>query len=309
MNKVLKEKVISLQRNGLPSYQICEILGINHNTYKAVLKEIRMDAEYARSYQKFKENESNDPYKVKTGNTKVFGFASDFHLGSRYDASDILGDVYDECEKRGVTALFCAGDVVNGPNEKKPYNFEDTAYMAAEKIPERKGIKLYTIAGNHDESASAFEDENILARLSSLRSDIIYLGEEVSDVIVNRITMRLCHGSFKTYNDVSTRINAVYDELTKSYVPDIIALGHIHKSGYEEIDTCHIIQCGSLEENILTKDKFYITPERSMWFMHITYDRNGVPLSYTPELVTFPSRDKDVMQRKLEPRHGKKRSK
>lgn len=306
MNKTLEYKIIKLIKLGIPSYQICEILKIDNKTYKQALKQMRIDAEYERCYRTFKENSNNPPYKVKTGNTKTFGFISDLHLGSMYDASDIIESIYDACEERNVTALFCCGDVVNGPESFRYFNFEDTAEMVASTIPERKGIKLYTISGNHDESASEDEKENILERVSDLRDDIVFLGEEVADITVNRITMRLCHGTFKTFNDVESRINTIYGELTKSYVPDVLALGHIHKSGYEEIGGCHILQCASLEEGILAKDRFYVTPERSMWFLHVRYDKNGIPLEYTPELVTFPSRDKDIMQRKIQNRHGKR---
>lgn len=306
MSKELTHKILTLIKNGIPSYQICNILGIDNKTYKQALKEMRSEAEYERSYRKFKENEGGRPFKVRTGNTKTFGFISDLHLGSLYDASDIIEEVYDECEKRGVTALFCAGDVVNGPDDYRYFNYDEAAYMAAETIPERKSIKLYTISGNHDETASEDKPMNILEKVSNMRDDIVFLGEEVADVTVNKLTMRLCHGTFKTYNDVESRINSLYGEITKSYVPNILALGHIHKSGYEEIEGCHILQCASLEEGILSKDKFYVTPERSMWFMTMKYDKNGVPLEYTPELVTFPSRDENIMDRKIETRHGKR---
>ena len=55
------------------------------------------------------ELEPNDPIKIKTGNTKTFCFLSDLHLGSLYDASDILEDVYDEATYR---ALNVGGGVV-----------------------------------------------------------------------------------------------------------------------------------------------------------------------------------------------------
>ena len=267
------------------------------------------DEEYKMAYETFKANENNLPIKIRTGNTKTFCLLSDLHLGSLYDASDILEDVYDECEKRGVTAIFCAGDVVNGYDKNHFLSFEDIAELAAEKLPERKNIKFYTISGNHDDSVSYDRSTHILERVEALRNDFFFLGAEVADVTVNKVTMRLCHGTFRTYNDVESRINSIYGEITKSYTPDILVLGHIHKAHYEEIEGTHIFQCASLEESILRKKNFFTTPERSVWFVNIKYDKNGVPLEFIPEKVTFASRDKDVLERKLRTTHGKKHKK
>lgn len=304
MDKNLKYKIRRLLQNNCDAFLICNSLNISYETYNECLKEMRKDEEYKRSKLNFQKNNESATYKIRTGNTKTFCFLSDLHLGSLYDASDILDSVYDECENRMVTAIFCCGDVVNGCGHGKNA-YQDLINYTVDTIPERRGIKLYTIGGNHEESVEEDTGLNILEDISKERSDIVYLGAEVANLSVNKITIKLCHGTFETFGSMEERIGGIYGILSKSYTPDIIALGHIHKSGYQNINGTHILQCSSLEENILNKKKFYTTPERSVWFVTIRYDRYGLPIDYNAELVSFPSRDPDIMKRKLNYRQGK----
>ncbi len=219
---------------------------------------------------------------------------SDVHYGSTYDRPDIMVQIYEECKRRGVTKIFCCGDLTNGNYVNRPFIFNATKICKAEEMidyvanihPLYEDITFYTIAGNHDTSYLCMEGIDVIAKIAQLRPDIVYLGNDLADINIGGLKMRMFHGFYKKRLTVKQRITKLYDKMDDEFKPDILQLGHIHQSLYMPIDRTHIFQTGALLDD---NPHDYRNPhsERSCWFVTIECDELGNIVKVTPEIQFF----------------------
>ena len=233
-----------------------------------------------------------EKFNISSQNTKQFCFVSDTHYGSLADRPDIMRSIYSECDQRGIDSIFCAGDFTDGYYPKRP------EYVAHQKItnpqamidyvknahPYSKYIKFYTIGGNHDESFKKTEGIDIIKEISKDREDIIYLGPNCADIIVGKTKLRIYHG-YGNKKNLYERTKKYYSSLEDK--PDILQLGHIHRSFYAKFDETYVFQTSSLIDLADFAKKRGCTCERSCWFAKVEYDNDGNISKILPEIKTY----------------------
>ena len=216
---------------------------------------------------------------------------SDAHYTSVYDRPDIMRMIYNECERRGIDSIFCAGDFTNGfyphrPNyikQQKVVGYDATLEYVLNVHPYSRYINFYTIAGNHDKTFKKSDNKNICEEIAKKRSDIVYLGEDSADVRIGGMLLRIYHGYSRGNKSLQERITDYYDKLN-GILPDVLQMGHIHHSFFDVINGTYAFQTAALTDQP-GNNKWDC--EISCWFVKISLDEFGNVIDVVPELKTF----------------------
>lgn len=239
--------------------------------------------------------QNSDVYHIEADNQEQFCFVSDPHYGSKYDRPDIMRAIYQECDERGITSIFCCGDLTDGyyPNrqnhvyELKAVGADQQTEYVVNTHPYSDHIKFYTITGNHDFTHERNDGFDIGKAVAKERSDIVYLGQDQADVQVGRLKIRMYHGKGKNAYAKSYKAQRYFETISQDERPDILQLGHIHESFYMNEDDCHILQTGALLDQTPYARQQGMRTERSCWFVTIGYDGRGKISKIIPELQKF----------------------
>jgi len=236
-----------------------------------------------------------DIIKLDSENQEEICLVSDIHYGSKYDRLDIIKAIYKECEKRGISTIFCCGDLTDGyypnrPNhvyELRVIGADDTTDYVVKNHPYSKNIKFCTIGGNHDVTHQKNDGYDICRAISRQRDDIIYLGQDVADVQLDKLKLRLFHGKGANAYALSYKAQKYLDSIPLKERPDILQLGHIHQSFYMKQDDTHVLQTAALMDQTPFARSQGMKTERSCWFVKICYNGRGKVTKITPELMDF----------------------
>lgn len=218
---------------------------------------------------------------------------SDPHYGSNFDRPDIMQTIYKECLARDTDTIFCAGDFTNGYYKRR--NFYDSRVSTLEQMidyvanvhPYSKYINFFTIGGNHDATFKLTYGVDIIEEIAKVRSDIIYLGQDMADITMGSLSLRIYHGYGKEKRSIERRVTKCYDKMRFVNPPDILHMGHIHHSLYMPINGTHVFQTAALVDPIQESYNNSYPFERSCWFLSLKYDDDGSLESVVPEYMSF----------------------
>jgi len=218
-------------------------------------------------------------------------FVSDLHYGSIFDNPELMLEIYKECLRRGIYSIFCAGDLTDGfypdrqgyDKRQKIKGYDAMLEYVINIHPYSESIVFYTIAGNHDKTFLNLNNKDICEDIAKIRSDIVYLGNDFANVLVDKIRLHINHGYYNCRGSLQERAEQFYHNLNFGPVPDIIELGHLHHSLYTQINSAHIFQTAALTNQKIPN----IALEKSCWFIKIRYDDFGNITHIIPELKVF----------------------
>jgi len=174
-----------------------------------------------------------------------FGLISDTHFGSLYQRTDALTKFYERCWLEDVKLILHAGDVIDGWRVYRGQEFElhpharswnEQVTMFADLAPRFKGVETIFITGNHDQSFTKLIGIVVGDELQWVRPDWKHIGADIADVILKAhngrpIKIRLVHpGDKGSAYALSYRIQKHIESIPGGQKPDIIAIGHYHKS-------------------------------------------------------------------------------
>lgn len=205
------------------------------------------------------------PYDVPVDsdeNKIVFGLISDTHIGSLYYEPDAMAAFYNRCHDEGIKTILHAGDVVAGWKVYKGQEFElrpdakswpeQKAVWAAE-VPRIKGIDTIFITGNHDNSFKKLVGLVVGDEFGAMRPDWKFIGQDVGDVNLTTpqgqtFRVRLLHPGGGTAYAVSYHAQKIVESMAGGTKPDLIGIGHYHKSLYmPQYRNVACILCGTFE--------------------------------------------------------------
>jgi predicted phosphodiesterase len=174
------------------------------------------------------------------GTIVKFGAFSCPHFGSRQQQLTLLESFYDRCVAEGVTDIFCAGDIAEGDGTVyKGQRFDvfvhgadrQAAYII-EKFPKRKGVRTHAIAGNHDMSFWQHGGVDILERVASQRSDILYYGPYGARLNYGGVDIYISHGDGNSSYARSHKQQRRIEQFAPEQKPEVYFLGHYHTWDY-----------------------------------------------------------------------------
>lgn len=242
------------------------------------------------------ENEWDDGTRVI-----LFGLIGDTQMGSKYTQITHLNKFYDICVQLGIKDVYHTGDISDGIKMRPGHEYELYKISADEmkddivkNYPRREGITTRFITGNHDASIYKHVGYDIGKAIALERDDMEYLGRDCAIVkLTPNCTMELRHPWDGTAYAQSYKIQKMIEAMESDSKPNILAVGHYHKTEYLFYRNIHAFQTGCFQSQTpFTRGKG-ISVALGGWIVGIEVNKEGTILSLTQKFVPFYSAIKD----------------
>jgi hypothetical protein len=256
------EKLARLLKNGLELDEIASGLKVSERVAKAHIDDL-IDNGHCIDCHDGVYTLSNYPQEdVKTvvkdwnGDRIIrFGLVGDNHIGSKFTQLSLLHKAYDMFQSEGITDVYNTGDLTEGENMRAGHTYECYVHGADDYVseivnnyPVRKGIDTHYILGNHDTTFIKHVGMNIGKTISKERKDLHYLGLSQAYIqLTPNCKLELRHPGGGSAYAISYKIQKMVDAMSGGEKPNILAVGHFHKSEYLFYRNVHIFQTGTTQ--------------------------------------------------------------
>lgn len=196
-------------------------------------------------------------YKAAWNGEKIirFGLMGDTQINSKYTQLTHLHSLYDVYANEGITDVYHTGDIDEGEEMRIGHKYECYTQGADDHVseivrvyPERKGITTHFITGNHDASIIKRCGYDIGHAIQTKRPDMHYLGNSEAIVqLTPNCTIQLSHPLDGTAYAISYKTQKMIDAMSGGEKPNILAIGHYHKSEYIFYRNVHAFQTGCFQ--------------------------------------------------------------
>lgn len=319
-------KIIELTQKKVNILQIAKELEINEFVILNLIKELRNKGINITSqlnddglyFFNLGETETKDKtFSVQTNEKNEYKFVaiSDTRIGSKFQQLNILYDIYQKAKEMGFNNVILCGNITEGLYSiKDKYaedNFLDDSLKQIEYIknyfPKIDGMTTYFVTGAKDEKHMLKNKINIGRRISEVRDDLIYLGENSCMFMIDKAKMLIFNSKLgKTYT-VSYRPQQQIDSFRSEDKPDILLYGgllQMEKFNYRNVD------CISVPSVVATTNE--MTDKRhsntiGAWYITVKTNEKGQLEKITGiDSVYYRSDRDDYLKPKVLKRGGKK---
>lgn len=230
------------------------------------------------------------------GDELVLGIVSDTHLCSSHEALGELHAIYDEFERRGITTVLHAGDLVAGcgifkgqPSELKVHTYEGQVSYAIEHYPHRDGIVTHLISGNHDlEGDFGKAGADPVRAVAAQRPDLNYLGEYSAHVeLPGGRFIHLLHGKGGMSYAVSYKAQKLVDGYPAGAKPAVLIPGHWHVQGWWQTRGVHTLFPGCFEWRSKFLTRLGLHPAVGAHVLTLRIADDGTVVGFIPEWLPF----------------------
>ena len=291
--KIERLKLLTIKEISLSS--ICEVLEMNQFEVLGLVKELRQeninisikqkDDDMYLFNQGERDLEKDYAYKFYTDDYNEFKFVaiSDTRFGSKYQQLSILNDIYIKACELGYSNVILCGNLTEGlysvTNNYSEDMFLDDSIQQVDYItqyyPYVEGINTYFITGKRDEKHLKANKINIGKRISDVRDDMIYLGQNSCNTEIDNVKMLLFSSRLEKTYTMSYRTQQQIDSFRSEDKPDILLFG-----GLLQMDkvTYRNVRCLSIPSVCATtremNDKRY-SNTIGAWYITVTTDKYG----------------------------------
>jgi predicted phosphodiesterase len=166
-----------------------------------------------------------------------FAHITDTHIGSIYYLPERMEKIAEEVAREKCEFVVHTGDVTEGMSKRDGHVYELThigydsqKQFAIEQLSMIKA-KIYMIDGNHDrwhlKNAGALIVKDIAASMDNAE----FIGHDEGNVsLAGRAVLRLHHGEDGNSYAISYRVQKVIEAYTGGEKPNVLCLGHTHKT-------------------------------------------------------------------------------
>lgn len=274
-------------------------------------------------------NKDVSTYNFTTSDTNEFSFVaiSDTRLGSKSQQLAILNDIYRKAQSQGIKNVILCGNISSGlkPMTDTESNFIDDTQAQIDYIvanyPKYEGITTYFISGKLDDKHLTTNNINIGKRISDARPDMIYLGENICDISIDRVKMQVMNSRLsKTYTS-SYRTQQTLDAYRSEDKPDILLYGgllQMEKYSYRGVQCISVPSVCATDNEMKTKrysntiGAWYVTVKtdekglldkvtaiNSPYYVSNKLDYQSTNISLSNNIKTIPDLDNASMQSAL----------
>jgi hypothetical protein len=209
--------------------------------------------------------------------------------------------LYDIFEREGIKDVYHSGDVDDGEKMHKGHEYElynhgiDSHVKEIKRVyPKRNGITTHIITGNHDLSYFKALGCDIGKMIAAERDDIKYLGQNSAVIYLTpNCTLELRHPGDGTSYAISYKSEKLLDSLMGGEKPNIMAIGHYHKSEYIFYRNVHCIQTGCLEAQTPFMKSKSIAAMMGGWIIEVHVNDEGNITRIKQEFIPFYRAIKD----------------
>jgi hypothetical protein len=232
-------------------------------------------------------------------NTIRFALTGDRHIGSLYERSDAVAGFYDLARREKIPTVLDAGDVLDGAGIYKGQEYEqyaigmDRQFAAlAERTPRVDGITTHFITGNHDYSfykAVGADPGPRIAEITGWK----YAGRdqawiELHNAAGKSVSVMLIHPDGGTAYAYSYRPQKIVESLAGGKKPDIMGIGHFHKSEWiPEHRNVSVFQVGAFQSQTPFMARKGSPAHVGGWIVEVTPGRENLTCRVRAEFVAF----------------------
>jgi hypothetical protein len=241
--------------------------------------------------------------KTKPYEEQVYGITTDNHLCSKYSRLDVLNAAYDHFERRGITHVFNAGNMIDGEAR-----FNKTELLTApgmdnqidyliDKWPVRKGITTHFIAGDDHEGWYTQREGIEIGRymetraIADGRNDLHYLGYAEADVALRcgsgSAVCRVVHPGGGSAYAISYTSQKLVESYQGGEKPHILLVGHYHKAEYCFPREVHCLQAACTSDQSLFMRKKKLAAHVGFWEFRVTQDEHGAVNHFGQDFFHF----------------------
>lgn len=222
------------------------------------------------------------------GDVVRFGIVSDTHIGNHHSMEDQLHEAFEVFRKEGITAVYAPGNLIDGEKtyrgqeyEIKVMGVDNVVSNLARVWPRVPGITTYHVASSTCHEGYYFKSAGVLVGklIETARPDMVYLGLDEADVVLHdsdaRPTLRIIHpGGGSSYAD-SYRPQKIVESYGGGEKPTVLAIGHYHKSSFNDIRDVQVLQAGCLERQTPFMRKLSLRAAMGFWIVEIQFSEHG----------------------------------
>lgn len=226
-----------------------------------------------------------------------FGVVSDTHLGSLYENLVGLETAYKIFKDEGIKDVYHCGDLIDGEKMYKGQEYEvrvhgkdAQARYLVDNYPYQRGVTTHFILGNHDLCYWKEVGADVGKNIEEARKDLKYLGREEADVDLSnkkgKVRVRLVHPGGGTAYAISYAPQKYISSLTGGEKPNVILMGHYHKSEYLFYRNVHLFQAGCIQKQTPFMRRKRTPAMTGFWIIDILPDKSGV-VRIKQEFIAF----------------------
>jgi len=224
---------------------------------------------------------------------------SDTHFGNIHQQLHILNKIYEEAYKRGITTVLHCGDLVDGNYPNRPeqprqqflHGFDEQAGYVVDMYPKVKGITTKYILGSHDETHYKNGQATINKWISNCRNDMIFLGQDSAEIMINGIKIFLDHPGGGSSSALSYQAQKRIEILESGSKPKILLIGHYHKSYSFVYRNVRGVETPSLCDKTQFQQKKGLINYVGAYFLDIYSDKKGNIQYFEAEELLFDKKD------------------
>jgi hypothetical protein len=184
-----------------------------------------------------------------------FGLLGDTQINSKYTQLTHLHTAYETFKREGIKIAYHTGDMDEGEQMRPGHQYECYCQGADDHVaeivrvyPKEDGMETRYILGNHDFSFIKHIGYDIGKAISSERPDMKYLGQSQAFVkLTPNCILEMRHPGDGTAYAISYKIQKMVEAMSGGEKPNILAIGHYHKSEYLFYRNVHCIQTACLQ--------------------------------------------------------------
>lgn len=295
MNKEILEKFKNLCSKEISLSEVCGILELKPYETLSLINELRehginivtkvFDDDIYMFNNGERELSENYTCNLNTDSNNEFKFIaiSDTYFGSKYQQLSILNDICSKGINMGYNTIFHCGNISAGiypiTNIYADTYFLDDSIRQIDYItkyyPKIDGMKTYFITGARDERHLKTNKINIGKRISELREDMIYLGNNSCTINIDKTKVLLFNSKLNKTYTVSYRPQQQVDSFRSEDKPNILLYGgllQMEKFKYREVHCISVPSvCATTKEML---DKRY-SNTIGAWYITIKTNNKG----------------------------------
>jgi len=203
-------------------------------------------------------------YSFETDDSNEFKFVAiaDTRLGSKSQQLAILNDIYRKAQSLGIKNVILCGNISAGlkPITDTESNFIVDTQAQIDYIvnnyPKYEGVKTYFISGKIDDKHISTKKINIGKRIAAERPDMIYLGEDICDISIDRIKMQVMNSKLSKTYTASYRTQQTLDAYRSEDKPDILLYGgllQMEKYTYRDVNCISVPSVCATDKEMKTR--------------------------------------------------------
>lgn len=242
-----------------------------------------------------KANKPKPVNSIKT-ETSTFKFIAtgDSHIGHGKFREDWWNTMIQRGIEEEVDFMYHTGDILEGMSGRPGHVYElsqigfESQFAKAKSLIENIPFEVRFITGNHDlwYAGKADQGINVGTRLEESLDNVVFLGNDEADDIVNGIRIKLWHGCDGASYAYSYRTQKFVEMLSGGEKPHILLAGHAHKSIFYETRNVLVMETGTtcMQSNFMRGKK--LSAHTGFWIVTVHTNNFGIS-RITPEWHPF----------------------